>query len=81
MRAAGAALSRPQAPMGERAEVLHSNVTAAEWKMELERVLPQLKVHIRNDAKDWRNHLTQMQENKSQIQSALNDTTVRSPIL
>ena len=66
----------PQTPATERAEVLESKTTAAEWKIELERVLPQLKVHIRSDAKNWRSHLQQMQDNKKQIESALQDTTV-----
>ncbi|EGD80507.1 hypothetical protein PTSG_01098 [Salpingoeca rosetta] len=71
----GGAMAAEVAPSSERAEVLESNVTAAEWKIELERVLPQLKVHIRSDAKDWRTHLQQMQDNKTQIEGALKDTT------
>ena len=31
--------------------VLESTVDAAEWKLEVERVLPMLKVHIRSDNK------------------------------
>ena len=31
--------------------VLESTVDAAEWKLEVERVLPMLKVHIRGDIK------------------------------
>lgn len=31
--------------------VMESNVDAAEWKLEVERVLPLLKVHIRTDNK------------------------------
>jgi len=31
--------------------IMLSNTTAAEWKLELERVLPQLKVTIRTDNK------------------------------
>lgn len=30
---------------------MESNVDAAEWKLEVERVLPLLKVHIRTDNK------------------------------
>ena len=30
---------------------MESNVDAAEWKLELERVMPMLKVHIRTDNK------------------------------
>ena len=31
-----------------------------EWKLEVERVTPLLKVQIHNDNKDWRIHLEQM---------------------
>lgn len=37
--------------------IMVSNTTAAEWKLELERVLPQLKVTIRTDNKvKYREH-------------------------
>mgnify|MGYP001180489864 CR=1 FL=1 len=39
----------PQAP--KDAGILESAFDAAEWRMEVERVLPQLKVHIRSDHK------------------------------
>ena len=32
-------------------EILHSTTDATEWKLEVERVLPQLKVMIKNDNK------------------------------
>ncbi|EDW64692.1 intraflagellar transport protein 57 homolog [Drosophila virilis] len=32
-----------------------------EWRLELERVLPQLKVFVKADARDWRTHITQME--------------------
>lgn len=35
------------------AEVLESDVDATEWNLEVERVLPQLKVTIRTDNKVW----------------------------
>eukprot|EP00055_Hartaetosiga_balthica_P014701 m.82362 g.82362 ORF g.82362 m.82362 type:complete len:425 (-) comp8666_c0_seq5:1739-3013(-) len=58
----------------EKAAILESHITNTEWKVEVERVLPQLKVHIRNDTKDWRNHLAQMKENTSTVEGALGDT-------
>jgi estrogen-related receptor beta like 1 len=58
------------------AGILESSTTHAEWKLELERVLPQLKVHIRADAKDWRNHLDMMRTNRADIEKALEATTV-----
>lgn len=32
-------------------EIMESTVDAADWKLEVERVLPQLKVTVRNDNK------------------------------
>lgn len=38
------------------------------WRLELERVLPQLKVVVKADARDWRAHLKQMEVYKENIQ-------------
>ncbi|EDQ91221.1 uncharacterized protein MONBRDRAFT_17952 [Monosiga brevicollis MX1] len=57
-----------------RAAVLESSTTSAEWKLEVERVLPQLKVQLRAEAKDWRNHLQEMADNRTEIEQALTDT-------
>lgn len=35
---------------------------ASEWKLEINRVTPLLKIHITNDNKDWRLHLSQLQK-------------------
>ncbi|EGT39734.1 CBN-CHE-13 protein [Caenorhabditis brenneri] len=40
--------------------VLQSNTDSISWKQEVERVAPQLKITLRQDAKDWRLHLEQM---------------------
>nr|XP_027217532.1 intraflagellar transport protein 57 homolog [Penaeus vannamei] len=55
-------------------EILHSNTTSEEWRLELERVLPQLKVTIRTDNRDWRSHIEQMHEHRSKIDETLNFT-------
>eukprot|EP00794_Sanderia_malayensis_P010785 gene10785-11939_t len=54
--------------------MLQSNTDSAEWKLELERVLPMLKVHIRTDNKDWRNHYEQMKQYSDGITTTLTDT-------
>lgn len=54
--------------------MLQSTVDAAEWKLEVERVLPMLKVHIRGDNKDWRNHHEQMQQHSEGIKDTLSET-------
>lgn len=42
-----------------RREIMESSVPAAQWKMELERVAPQLKAIQSVDHKEWRAHLEQ----------------------
>lgn len=36
-------------------------VDPTQWKLEVERAAPLLKIHITNDNKDWRVHLDQIQ--------------------
>ncbi|XP_031666421.1 intraflagellar transport protein 57 homolog isoform X2 [Oncorhynchus kisutch] len=53
--------------------ILESNMDSAEWNLEVERVLPQLKVTIRTDHKDWRIHVDQMHQHKDGIKSSLKE--------
>ena len=55
---------------------MESTTTSAAWKLEVERVLPQLKVQLRTETKDWRHHLSEMLTNKSEIENALKHTNV-----
>ncbi|XP_064650800.1 intraflagellar transport protein 57 homolog [Lineus longissimus] len=55
-------------------EILESSTDASEWKLEVERVLPQLKVTIRTDNKDWRVHVEQMHQHKEGIETSLVET-------
>ncbi|XP_040514101.1 intraflagellar transport protein 57 homolog isoform X3 [Gallus gallus] len=55
-------------------EILQSTTDAAEWNLEVERVLPQLKVTVRTDNKDWRIHVDQMHQHKDGIESSLKET-------
>uniref|UniRef100_T1J408 Intraflagellar transport protein 57 homolog n=1 Tax=Strigamia maritima TaxID=126957 RepID=T1J408_STRMM len=57
-------------------EILESTTDTTEWRLEVERVLPQLKVTIRNDNKDWHNHVEQMHNYKSGINDNL--TTIQT---
>ncbi|KAJ8337304.1 hypothetical protein SKAU_G00385240 [Synaphobranchus kaupii] len=54
-------------------DILESNTDAAEWNLEVERVLPHLKVTIRTDNKDWRIHVDQMHQHKEGIESSLKE--------
>lgn len=53
---------------------LKPDVDEESWKLEVERVLPQLKVTIKNDSRDWRSHLQQMKSYKSSIDENLGTT-------
>ena len=55
-------------------EILESNTDATEWKLEVERVLPQLKVMIKSDHKDWRTHIEQMHSLQDSIEDSLKET-------
>ncbi|XP_063809698.1 intraflagellar transport protein 57 homolog [Pseudophryne corroboree] len=55
-------------------EILESNTDAGEWYLEVERVLPQLKVTVRTDNKDWRVHVDQMHQHKEGIETSLKET-------
>ncbi len=57
-------------------EIMESTVDANEWKLEVERVTPSLKVHIRTDNKDWRTHVDQMHTHRDGINTALSETKV-----
>ncbi|XP_072525163.1 intraflagellar transport protein 57 homolog [Salminus brasiliensis] len=60
---------------GARPEMILESVTdSAEWNLEVERVLPQLKVIIRSDIKDWRIHVSQMHQHQDGIKTSLKDT-------
>ncbi|XP_040026768.2 intraflagellar transport protein 57 homolog [Gasterosteus aculeatus] len=54
-------------------EILEATVDAAEWSLEVERVLPQLKVTVRTDNKDWRIHVDQMHQHRDGIKSSLEE--------
>ncbi|XP_010136773.1 PREDICTED: intraflagellar transport protein 57 homolog [Buceros rhinoceros silvestris] len=55
-------------------EILQSTTDAAEWNLEVEHVLPQLKVTVRTDNKDWRIRVDQMHQHKDGIESSLKET-------
>lgn len=53
---------------------LTTSVDSENWMLEVERVLPKLKVTIKNDSRDWRIHLEQMKTYKSTIDQSLGGT-------
>uniref|UniRef100_A0A1A9WN27 Uncharacterized protein n=1 Tax=Glossina brevipalpis TaxID=37001 RepID=A0A1A9WN27_9MUSC len=44
------------------------------WRLEFEQVLPQLKVFVKSDIRDWRAHLTQIESFKNNITEITEDT-------
>jgi len=50
-------------------QVLQASIDPTLWKLEVERVVPKLKVTIPNDAKEWRTHLSQTRGYKQVIES------------
>ncbi|CAH8569616.1 unnamed protein product [Schistosoma turkestanicum] len=53
--------------------VLECSTDPADWKLEVERILPQLRVNVHSDIKDWRTHLDQMKKLKMEIETTFQD--------
>lgn len=56
---------------GEDRRILESQVSAEEWKIELERVAPRLTLRVALDAKDWRSHIDQIKSLRNTISETL----------
>lgn len=54
--------------------ILESKTDVADWKLEVERVTPQLKVLLKTDNKDWRLHVDQMHKHKLNIENSMTET-------
>ncbi|KAF4522882.1 hypothetical protein B566_EDAN012936 [Ephemera danica] len=59
----------------QKENILESKTDLESWKLELERVLPQLKVTVKADTRDWRSHLEQMQQLQKGITTAFESTS------
>ncbi|XP_053981043.1 intraflagellar transport protein 57 homolog [Hylaeus volcanicus] len=55
-------------------DILQSKTNREEWQLELERVLPQLKVTVKTDSRDWRSHIDQMKQFHTNISTNLTGT-------
>ncbi|KZC09769.1 PREDICTED: intraflagellar transport protein 57 homolog [Dufourea novaeangliae] len=55
-------------------DILESKTNREEWQLELERVLPQLKVTVKTDSRDWRSHIDQMKQLHTNIATNLPGT-------
>lgn len=54
--------------------ILESKTNREEWQLELEKVLPRLKMTVKTDSRDWRAHLEQMKQLRTNIASNLSGT-------
>ncbi len=59
---------------GSPQEILEPTMDRGDWQLEVERVLPQLRVAIRTEAKDWRSHLEQMNHHRGDIDTRFKDS-------
>ena len=57
-------------------EALETTVDPEQWRQEVERVMPSLKVRFRQDNRDWRLHYDQMHQYHDNIKTVLSDTKV-----
>ncbi|XP_060530754.1 intraflagellar transport protein 57 homolog isoform X2 [Cylas formicarius] len=55
-------------------ENFKNNINEDSWKLEVERVLPLLKVTVKNENRDWRFHLEQMKGYKTSIDESFGNT-------
>lgn len=53
--------------------ILEAGDNPADWYQEVDRVLPQLKVTVRSDNKDWGFHKEQMHQHREGIKSSLSE--------
>lgn len=58
----------------QKQNIMKSEIDAAAWRIEVERVMPKLKVQLRSDDKDWRGHVEKMTKYQTSIQDLLSDT-------
>ncbi|VDM02290.1 unnamed protein product [Schistocephalus solidus] len=54
--------------------IMEPGIDRGDWQLEVERVLPQLRVAIRTEAKDWRSHLEQMTRHKTEIETCFSES-------
>merc|ERR1719242_542158 len=49
---------------------MECEIDPKDWREEVERVLPSLKVTVRADHKDWRSHIDQMESHKKAMDTS-----------
>ncbi|TPX38380.1 hypothetical protein SmJEL517_g00198 [Synchytrium microbalum] len=65
----------PTREEADKSSLVVSTVDSAEWRLEVERVTPMLKVQIANDNKDWRVHLEHMEQYKLSIGTGMTEAS------
>eukprot|EP00873_Tetraselmis_striata_P036081 jgi/Tetstr1/456345/TSEL_043081.t1 len=74
--AMGSAAKSAEAELDDSVAQIEARVDPAEWKLELERVGPKLKITLAADTKDWRSHLEQAHSHKKEIEQLLPESKV-----
>jgi estrogen-related receptor beta like 1 len=54
---------------------IESSIEPEAWQLELERVLPQLKLQVVSDGKEWRTHIAQAKAHHEAVASKLPGST------
>lgn len=70
----GMALNREKSKVAKEYKVIETVADSEAWRLELERVLPTLKIVVKADPRDWRAHLEQMKTLRKNIQGATEET-------
>ena len=55
-------------------DIMESNTDTEQWRLEVERVAPGLKITVKTDSRDWRSHLDQMHQYRAGIDESLTMT-------
>ncbi len=53
---------------------MYMKVDPADWRLEVERVAPRLKITVASNARDWRSHLDDAHKYSGEINSVWPDT-------
>eukprot|EP00052_Salpingoeca_macrocollata_P005739 m.49277 g.49277 ORF g.49277 m.49277 type:complete len:427 (-) comp15027_c0_seq2:25-1305(-) len=67
-----ATLAAQESSPGKQAHIedaLQAAPDQAAWKLEVERVLPLLKVHLKSDERDWRSHIEDLKQHEQSVKT------------
>jgi len=71
----GGGITVPEEPNKQVMTTIESHVEPEAWRLEMERVLPQLKLQVVSDAKEWRTHIAQARSHHTAVTERLPAST------